>query len=93
MSAYPPTPQVYKLPSLNFDKVATRPTLPVRCVAFSPSGSSIAAAGDEGGIKLVNLADSKVGLLFVCHSNQTLHAVVKGDRDDHAPGWRMQAPA
>ena len=62
LTAHLPPPQVYKLPSLDFDKVATRPTLPVRCAAFSPSGSSVAAAGDEGGIKLVNLADSKVVL-------------------------------
>lgn len=52
--------QVYKLPGLEFDKVATRFSLPVRCVAFSPSGTSIAAAGDDDGIKLINLADSKV---------------------------------
>lgn len=52
--------QVFKLPSGNFEKVATRFSLPVRAVVFSPSGTSIAAAGDDDGIKLVNIADSKV---------------------------------
>lgn len=52
--------QVFKMPSGEFDKVATRFSLPVRAVAFSPSGTSIAAAGDDDGIKLVNIADSKV---------------------------------
>lgn len=40
--------------------MATRFSLPVRAVVFSPSGTSIAAAGDDDGIKLVNIADSKV---------------------------------
>ncbi|CAL8470187.1 g9729 [Coccomyxa elongata] len=52
--------KVFKLPSGEFDKVATRFSLPVRAIVFSPSGTSIAAAGDDDGIKLVNIADSKV---------------------------------
>ena len=52
--------QLHKLPSLDFIKVATRFTLPVRAVAFSPCGQSLAAAGDDDGIKLVHVADTKV---------------------------------
>ncbi len=52
--------QLHKLPSLEFIKVATRFTLPVRAVAFSPCGQSLAAAGDDDGIKLVHVADTKV---------------------------------
>lgn len=54
--------QIYKLPSLEFEKVATRFQLPVRAVAFSPCGLRLAAAGDDDGIKLVHVADGKVML-------------------------------
>ena len=55
--------QTYKLPSLEFQKVATRFQLPVRAVAFSPCGLKLAAAGDDDGIKLVHVADGKVDIL------------------------------
>lgn len=57
--------QTYKLPSLDFEHVATRFSLPVRAVAFSPCGEKLAAAGDDDGIKLVTIADQKVGPLDV----------------------------
>lgn len=40
--------------------VATRFPMPVRQLAFSPSGSTLAAAGDDETIKLVSLANEKV---------------------------------
>ena len=52
--------QIYKLPDGTFDSVATRFSLPVRCLAFSPSGTNLAAAGDDEGIKLISAAESKV---------------------------------
>ena len=55
--------QIYRLPSLEFVKVATRFQLPVRAVAFSPCGQTLAAAGDDDGIKLVHVADTKVSAL------------------------------
>ncbi|KAK9837086.1 hypothetical protein WJX81_001820 [Elliptochloris bilobata] len=50
----------YKLPDLEKGDVATRFTLPVRAVSFSPDGTKLVAAGDDAGIKLVNVADTKV---------------------------------
>ena len=52
--------QTYKLPSGEFATVATRFPLPVRELAFSPSGSSLAAAGDDEAIKLISLSNQKV---------------------------------
>ncbi|KAK9868467.1 hypothetical protein WJX84_006627 [Apatococcus fuscideae] len=52
--------KAYKLPSGEFSSVATRFNLPVRAVAFSPSGSTLAAAGDDDTIKVINLANEKV---------------------------------
>ena len=48
------------MPSLELVCVATRFQLPCRTVAYSPSGASLAAAGDENGIKLINVEDTKV---------------------------------
>ncbi|KAK9832382.1 hypothetical protein WJX74_008412 [Apatococcus lobatus] len=50
----------YKLPSGEFVSMATRFPMPVRQLAFSPSGSTLAAAGDDETIKLVSLANEKV---------------------------------
>lgn len=40
--------------------MATRFTLPVRALAYSPDGTKLVAAGDDAGIKLVNVTDTKV---------------------------------
>lgn len=55
-----PVMQVYKLPDGAFESVATRFTLPVRALSYSPSGTNLAAAGDDDGIKLISAAESKV---------------------------------
>ena len=52
--------QIYKLPVGTFNSVATRFSLPVRALAYSPSGTNLAAAGDDEGIKLISAAESKV---------------------------------
>lgn len=52
--------QMYKLPDGDFDSVATRFSLPVRALAYSPSGTNLAASGDDEGIKLISAAESKV---------------------------------
>ncbi|KAL3149950.1 hypothetical protein ABBQ38_013311 [Trebouxia sp. C0009 RCD-2024] len=55
---------VYKLPEGDFDSVATRFSLPVRALAYSPSGTNLAASGDDEGIKLISAAESKVFRTF-----------------------------
>ncbi len=41
--------------------MATRFTLPVRALAYSPSGLNLAVAGDDEGIKLVDMSDAEQG--------------------------------
>ena len=64
--------QIYKLPDSTFDSVATRFSLPVRCLAYSPSGTNLAAAGDDEGIKLISAAESKVQLSVGCNVSEQL---------------------
>eukprot|EP00803_Ostreobium_quekettii_P000122 evm.model.scf_11.1 EVM.evm.TU.scf_11.1 scf_11:136-8515(+) len=47
-------------PELDLDGVVTRMTLPVRELAYSPSGSILAVAGDGDAIKLVDTTSKKV---------------------------------
>ena len=56
--------QIYRLPGGDFDSVATRFSLPVRALAYSPSGTNLAASGDDEGIKLISAAESKVPKLL-----------------------------
>ena len=58
--APPSLRQLYAYPSCDFLSVATRFTLPPRCLAFSPCGGTLAAAGDDAGVKLVSVADGRV---------------------------------
>ena len=58
---------MYKLPDGAFDSVATRFSLPVRALAYSPSGTNLAAGGDDEGIKLISAAESKVQDTFESH--------------------------
>lgn len=52
--------QSYNHPGLELDGVVTRMTLPIRALAFSPSGSILAVAGDGDAIKLVDTSNKKV---------------------------------
>mmetsp|Transcript_29559 Transcript_29559/g.94836 ORF Transcript_29559/g.94836 Transcript_29559/m.94836 type:complete len:248 (-) Transcript_29559:1818-2561(-) len=45
---------------MKFKSILTRFTLPVRALAFNATGSTLAAAGDSDGIKLINMEDSKI---------------------------------
>lgn len=42
------------------DAVATRFTLPVRALAYSPSGLTLAAGGDDEGIKMIDVVNGRV---------------------------------
>nr|ABA18100.1 transducin/WD-40 repeat family protein [Olimarabidopsis pumila] len=52
--------KLYKFPSGEFQMNITRFTLPIRVVAFNGSGSLLAAAGDDEGIKLINTFDGSI---------------------------------
>jgi chromosome transmission fidelity protein 4 len=52
--------KLFSFPSGDLHNVATRFTLPVRTLAFSPSGATLAAAGDDEGIKLIDTEGNKV---------------------------------
>lgn len=46
-----------------FESLATRFTLPVRCLSFNTTGSSLATAGDEPDIKIISLLDMSARVL------------------------------
>lgn len=50
--------QLYSHPSCEFAAVATRFALPPRSLAFSPDGCTLAAGGDDEGIKVISLSSS-----------------------------------
>ena len=52
--------QAYKFPGGEFQSIITRTTLPPRALAYSPSGSTLAVAGDNDNIKLMNTSGNKV---------------------------------
>ena len=54
--------------------MATRFSLPVRALAYSPSGTNLAAGGDDEGIKLLSAAESKVHRL---DCTLLMHAQIK----------------
>ena len=59
--------QVYKYPSLAHHSTATRFGQAVRALAYSSSGTTLAAAGDDGNIKLVDVATSQASALAGSH--------------------------
>ncbi|KAL8474796.1 hypothetical protein ACS0TY_031289 [Phlomoides rotata] len=59
--------KLYKFPGGNFESNITRFTLPIRAVAFNKSGSILAAAGDDEGIKLVNTIDGTIARVLKGH--------------------------
>ena len=52
--------QIFNFPGGELHTIATRFTLPARCLAYSPSGINLAASGDDEGIKLIDLVGNKV---------------------------------
>lgn len=51
---------MYSFPGAEFQSIITRTSQPVRALAFSPSGGTLAVAGDDGNIKVVDTAANKV---------------------------------
>ena len=52
--------QVFRWPEQVLHSTATRFAQPVRALCYSPPGSTLAAGGDDGDIKLVDVAGSQV---------------------------------
>lgn len=52
--------KMYSFPGAEFQSIITRTSQPVRALAFSPSGGTLAVAGDDGNIKVVDTAANKV---------------------------------
>lgn len=52
--------QVHKVPDSQFENNVTRFDLPTGAVAYGPDGKLLAAACDDGTIKLVEVADKRV---------------------------------
>ncbi|MED6135180.1 hypothetical protein PIB30_043879 [Stylosanthes scabra] len=59
--------KLYKFPAGEFETNITRFTLPIRSLAFNKSGSMLAAAGDDEGIKLINTIDGTIARVLKGH--------------------------
>lgn len=59
--------KLYKFPGGEFQTNITRFTLPIRALAFNKSGSMLAAAGDDEGIKLINTVDGSIARVLKGH--------------------------
>ncbi|EYU38153.1 hypothetical protein ABFS82_04G141100 [Erythranthe guttata] len=59
--------KLYKFPGGDFETNITRFTLPIRTVTFNKSGTILAAAGDDEGIKLVNTIDGTIARVLKGH--------------------------
>uniref|UniRef100_A0A7N0RC00 WD repeat and HMG-box DNA-binding protein 1 n=1 Tax=Kalanchoe fedtschenkoi TaxID=63787 RepID=A0A7N0RC00_KALFE len=59
--------KLYKFPGGEFQTNVTRFTLPIRVLAFNKSGSILAAAGDDEGIKLINTIDGSIARVLKGH--------------------------
>ncbi|XP_050220209.1 protein ENHANCER OF LHP1 1 [Mercurialis annua] len=59
--------KLYKFPGGEFETNVTRFTLPIRVLAFNKSGSMLAAAGDDEGIKLINTIDGSIARVLKGH--------------------------
>ena len=71
---------MYRYPEQKEHSTATRFTQAVRALSYSPPGSTLAAGGDDGDIKLVDVAGSQAG-----HKLQavSLQAAVEGLQAQH----------
>ncbi|KAI3927214.1 hypothetical protein MKW92_001969 [Papaver armeniacum] len=58
---------LYNFPGGKFQTNVTRFTLPIRCLSFNKSGSLLAAAGDDEGIKLIDTIDSTISRVLKEH--------------------------
>ncbi|KAK2969699.1 hypothetical protein RJ640_004205 [Escallonia rubra] len=59
--------KLYKFPGGEFQTNITRFTLPIRTLAFNKSGTMLAAAGDDEGIKLINTIDGTIARVLKGH--------------------------
>ncbi|XP_022968783.1 WD repeat and HMG-box DNA-binding protein 1 [Cucurbita maxima] len=59
--------KLYKFPGGEFETNITRFTLPIRTLAFNKSGSLLAAAGEDDGIKLINTIDGSIARVLKGH--------------------------
>ncbi|XP_027168941.1 WD repeat and HMG-box DNA-binding protein 1-like [Coffea eugenioides] len=59
--------KLYKFPGGEFVTNITRFTLPIRALAFNKSGTMLAAAGDDEGIKLINTIDGSIARVLKGH--------------------------
>lgn len=85
----PLTPlQVYSHPKGDHIGLATRFTLPVRALAYSPSGLNLAVAGDDEGVKLVDMSDAEQG---ECRVFRQLPAQARGPPCSPVPRCRLES--
>lgn len=54
-------PQAHKVPESEFENNLTRFDVPVSALAYGPDGKMLAAACEDGMMKLVQVADQRVG--------------------------------
>lgn len=74
------------LAGLKFEGTITRFTLPIRCLSFSASGSILAAAGDDEGIKLISTLDCSIAcILKVSRGDSARAQCVTLRSDTHVP--------
>ncbi|KAG0464421.1 hypothetical protein HPP92_020490 [Vanilla planifolia] len=59
--------KLFTFPDGKFQSNVTRFTLPIRALAFNKSGSLLAAAGDDDGIKLIATVDSSISRVLKGH--------------------------
>lgn len=64
-----------------FQSNVTRFTLPIRSVAFSPTGSMLAAAGEDDGIKLISTIDCSIVRIFKGHNAPVVSLVFDPNND------------
>ncbi|KAK8936893.1 hypothetical protein KSP39_PZI011752 [Platanthera zijinensis] len=60
--------KLFSFPDGEFQSNFTRFTLPIRSLAFNKSGSLLAAAGDDDGIKLIATVDSSISRVLKGHN-------------------------
>ncbi|XP_020587260.1 WD repeat and HMG-box DNA-binding protein 1 [Phalaenopsis equestris] len=64
--------KLYSFPDGEFQSNVTRFTLPIRALAFNKSGSLLAAAGDDDGIKMIATIDSSISRVLKGHNGSVI---------------------